>query len=91
MNGKFLIPTLQEVIDLAKSKSVGSGGVVGVYPEMKHPTFHAEIGLRLEDRLLDVLNAAGWTKNRPVIVQSFEVAGLKYLRSEDARATGPAD
>ena len=83
MNGKFLIPTLQEVIDLAKSKSVGSGGVVGVYPEMKHPTFHAEIGLRLEDRLLDVLNAAGWTeKSSPVIVQSFEVAGLKYLRSK---------
>ena len=83
MNGKFLIPTLQEVIDLAKSKSVGSGGVVGVYPEMKHPTFHAEIGLRLEDRLLDVLNAAGWTeKSSPVIVQSFEVAALKYLRSK---------
>ena len=83
MNGKFLIPTLQEVIDLAKSKSVGSGGVVGVYPEMKHPTFHAEIGLRLEDRLLDVLNAAGWTeKSSPVIVQSFEVAGLKYLRTK---------
>ena len=83
MNGKFLIPTLQEVIDLAKSKSVGSGGVVGVYPEMKHPTFHAEIGLRLEDRLLDVLNAAGWTeKSSPVIVQSFEVAALKYLRTK---------
>ena len=83
MNGKFLIPTLQEVIDLAKSKSVGSGGVVGVYPEMKHPTFHAEIGLSLEDRLLDVLNAAGWTeKSSPVIVQSFEVAALKSLRSK---------
>ena len=83
MNGKFLIPTLQEVIDLAKSKSVGSGGVVGVYPEMKHPTFHAQIGLRLEDRLLDVLNAAGWSeKSSPVIVQSFEVAALKYLRTK---------
>ena len=83
MNGKFLIPTLQEVIDLAKSKSAGSGRVVGVYPEMKHPTFHAEIGLRLEDRLLDVLNAAGWAeKSSPVIVQSFEVAALKYLRTK---------
>ena len=50
---------------------------------MKHPTHHAEIGLRLEHRLLDVLNAAGWTeKSSPVIVQSFEVAGLKYLRSK---------
>jgi glycerophosphoryl diester phosphodiesterase len=83
MNGKFPIPTLQEVIDLAKAKSVESGRVVGVYPEIKHPTFHAAIGLKLEDRLLDVLTAAGWTeKSSPVIIQSFEVAGLKYLRSK---------
>ena len=83
MNGKFLIPTLQEVIDLAKAKSVESGRVVGIYPETKHPTFHAALGLKLEDRLLDVLTAAGWTeKSSPVIIQSFEVAGLKYLRSK---------
>ncbi|HEX2338139.1 MAG TPA: glycerophosphodiester phosphodiesterase [Hyphomicrobiaceae bacterium] len=83
MNGKFLIPTLQDVIDLAKAKSLESGRVVGVYPEIKHPTFHAAIGLKLEDRLLDVLTAAGWTeKSSPVIIQSFEVAGLKYLRSK---------
>src|SRR5262247_1757110 len=81
MNGRFQIPTLQQVIDLAKAKSAVAGRPIGVYPETKHPTFHAEIGLKLEDRLVDLLNAAGWTdQSAPVIVQSFEVASLKYLR-----------
>src|SRR5262245_5098441 len=83
MNGRFQIPTLQQVIDLAKAKSAAAGRPIGVYPETKHPTFHAEIGLKLEDRLVDLLNAAGWTdKSAPVIVQSFEVASLKYLSSK---------
>ena len=56
MNGALQIPTLQEVIDLAKSKSAQRGRSVGVYPETKHPTFHQEVGLKLEDRLLLVLN-----------------------------------
>jgi glycerophosphoryl diester phosphodiesterase len=79
-NGRYAIPTLQEVIDLAKSESRG-GRTVGIYPETKHPLFHAAIGLPLEDRLLETLAKAGWTdKAAPVIVQSFETANLKYLR-----------
>jgi glycerophosphoryl diester phosphodiesterase len=82
-NGKFQIPMLQEVIDLAKAKSAQLGRVVGVYPETKHPTFHAEIGLKLEDRLVALLNAARWAeKSSPVILQSFEVQSLKYLRGK---------
>ncbi len=80
-NGKYLIPTFQEVIDLAKSESSRLGRTIGVYPETKHPTFHAAIGLPLEPSLVGVLNAAGWTtKDAPVIVQSFETANLKFLR-----------
>jgi glycerophosphoryl diester phosphodiesterase len=84
-NGKYLIPTFQEVIDLAKAESARLGRVIGIYPETKHPLFHAATGLALEDRLLDVLKAAGWTeKTSPVIVQSFETANLKYLRRKTA-------
>ena len=83
MNGTLPIPTLKEVINLAQAKSAQLGRIVGVYPETKHPTFHAEVGLKLEDRLLELINAAGWTDpSSPVIVQSFEVANLKYLRSK---------
>jgi glycerophosphoryl diester phosphodiesterase len=82
-NGKYEIPTLQEIIDLAKTESTRLGRVIGIYPETKHSIFHAAIGLPLEDRLLDALKAAGWTeKSSPVIIQSFETANLKYLRGK---------
>lgn len=82
-NGKYQIPTLQEVLDLAKSEGTKAGRTVGVYPETKHPTYHVNLGLKLEDRLLDVLAQYGYTsKTSPVIVQSFEVSNLKYLRTK---------
>ena len=58
-NGKFEIPTLEEVIALAKRKSRETGRTIGIYPETKHPTFHRELGLPLEGRLADVADARG--------------------------------
>lgn len=82
-NGRFQIPTLGEVIDLAKRKSREEGRRIGIYPETKHPTYHKGIGLPLEDRLLAVLQAAGWNhRNAPVFIQSFETANLRYLRTK---------
>ncbi len=81
-NGKYMVPTFQDVIDLAKAESSRLGRVIGVYPETKHPSLHSAVGLPLEDRLVDQIKAAGWTdKASPVIIQSFEVANLKYLRT----------
>ncbi|MEO7548514.1 MAG: glycerophosphodiester phosphodiesterase [Ramlibacter sp.] len=82
-NGKYGIPTLREVLDLAKTEGAKANRTVGVYPETKHPTFHVNLGLKLEDRLLAILAEYGYTsKSSPVIVQSFEVSNLKYLRSK---------
>jgi len=82
-NGKYQIPTLDEVLDLAKSEGVKAGRTVGVYPETKHPTYHVNLGLKLEDRLLATLAKYGYTtKSSPVILQSFEVSNLKYLRTK---------
>lgn len=82
-DGKYAIPTLQEIIDLAKAESTRTGRTIGIYPETKHSIFHAAIGLALEDRLLDQLKAAGWSeKSSPVIIQSFETANLRYLRTK---------
>ena len=81
-NGQFQVPTLQEVIDLAKSKSIEKGRTIGIYPETKHPTYFKSIGLPLERRLIDVLAANGWnSKDAPVFIQSFEVANLKEMRA----------
>lgn len=74
-DGKFEIPTLAEVIALAQAKGVG------IYPETKHPSYFAKIGLPVEARLVDQLKAAGWSKRSdPVFIQSFEVNNLKALR-----------
>lgn len=80
-NGKYQIPTLREVLDVAKNEGTKVGRVVGVYPETKHPTYHVDANLKLEDRLLAILNDYGYTKkDSPVIIQSFEVSNLQYLR-----------
>ena len=82
-NGKFSIPTLEEIIALAKEQSAKTGRQIGIYPETKHPTYHNDLKLSLEDRLLEILARHGYTqKSSPVIIQSFEVANLKYLRSK---------
>ncbi len=81
-NGRFMIPTFEEVIQLARRKGAEEGRTIGIYPETKHPTYHQRLGLALEDRLLTVLQRHGWNHRRaPVFIQSFETANLKYLRT----------
>ena len=80
-DGQFEVPTLAEVIALAKKHSVG-GRIVGIYPETKHPTYFASIGHPMEARLVAQLQAAGWSKpSDPVFIQSFEVNNLKQLHT----------
>ena len=86
-NGRFEIPTLEEVIALAKRWSKKLDRQIGVYPETKHPTYHAGLGLPLEHRLVKVLRREGWNNRRaPVFIQSFEQSNLKLLnRLTDVR------
>lgn len=82
-DGKFLVPTLREILDLAKEESAKRGRTIGVYPETKHPSYHVTEGLLIEPRLLKVLAEYGYTqKDSPVIIQSFEVSNLKELRGQ---------
>ena len=79
-NGHFQIPTLEEVIALVKRKTLEKGRVIGIYPETKHPTYHKQLGLPLERRLLKTLTLAGWNHRlAPVFIQSFEQGNLKEL------------
>jgi glycerophosphoryl diester phosphodiesterase len=80
-DGRYQVPTLQEVVDLAKRLSRELRREVGIYPETKHPTYFREQGLPLEPRLVDVLNRNGLNRpNAKVFVQSFEVSNLIELR-----------
>src|SRR6267142_1087848 len=80
-NGKFEIPTLEEIIALAKRKAVEKGRTIGIYPETKHPTYHKNLKLPLERRLIHALAEAGWNhRDAPVFIQSFEQSSLQEMR-----------
>jgi len=82
-NGKFKMVTLQEVIDLVKAESARLGRSIAIYPETKNPTYHRELELPLEDKLISAIRAAGWnSKGAPVFVQSFEPGSLKEMRAK---------
>lgn len=74
-DGLERVPTFEEVVRLARRHGVG------LYPETKHATYFASIGLPLEERLVWVLARYGWRDRRdPVLIQSFETGNLKRLR-----------
>lgn len=82
-DGQFEIPTLDEVIALAKAATARTGRTIGIYPETKHPSYFRGLGLPLEPVLLKELAAAGWTtRDAPVFIQSFEVDNLKALKGQ---------
>jgi glycerophosphoryl diester phosphodiesterase len=79
-DGRYPVPTLQEVIDLVKRESRRHHRTIGIYPETKHPTYFQSIGLALEGPLVHVLRRNGLAHRRaPVIIQSFETANLRAL------------
>lgn len=81
-DGQFLIPSFAEILELAARESARLGRQIGVYPETKHPSYFAAIGLPHEAPILALLhqfehrNAAA-----PVFIQSFEVENLRRLRA----------
>jgi glycerophosphoryl diester phosphodiesterase len=85
LDGRFDIPTWQEMIDFAAAESLARGRKIGLVPELKHGTYFAGIGMPLEDRFLASLAAHDYTRRAPLVVQSFEIANLRYLRAKLGR------
>lgn len=82
-DGQFEIPTFEEILELAKAQSAKTGRTIGIYPETKHPSYFASIGLPHEAPLLALLERYGHVdKSAPVFIQSFEVENLKALRAK---------
>jgi glycerophosphoryl diester phosphodiesterase len=79
-DGRYEVPTLEEIVALAWRKGAERGRPVGLYPETKHPSYFRALGLPLEEPLLALLERNGWRDaNAPVFIQSFEVGNLKAL------------
>ncbi|WP_369371513.1 esterase-like activity of phytase family protein [Promicromonospora sp. Populi] len=79
-DGLYLIPTLDEVLDLARHSKTCDGQPVGVAPETKHPSYFDSLGLSLEEPLVAELGRNGFDSARSgAMIQSFEVGNLKQL------------
>ena len=93
--------TFDEVLDLLDRLADELHRPVGVLPEVKHSTYFASVGLPVEPALVDTLRRRGRDgADSEVIIQSFETANLRALRTQvacpllqlvDAAGTGPAD
>lgn len=79
-SGREPILTFEEVIDIARAGTARTGRVIGVYPELKHPSHHRANGHDPESALVAVLERERWTgSDAPVFVQCFEVGTLERL------------
>lgn len=76
------VPTFAEVLQLRERLSEKLDREIGVYPETKHPTYFAGLGLPLEEPLVDLLALHGLNlADAPVFVQSFELDNLVAMRT----------
>ncbi|MEK7343812.1 MAG: glycerophosphodiester phosphodiesterase [Pseudomonadota bacterium] len=81
-NDLYQIPTFEEILQLVRAKEAEAHRRIGLYPETKHPTYFAKIGLPHQAALLGLLSKYGYgTPDDPVFIQSFEVGNLKALRA----------
>ena len=99
-DGQEPILTFDEVLDIVEAATARTGRVIGVAPELKHPSYFAALGLPMEPPLIAALTAHGLMgADAPILIQCFEVDALRSLdQSTDApllqlvaSGGGPAD
>jgi len=79
-DGRFAVPTFDEIVVAVAEASARDGRSIGLVPEIKHSShFHAR-GLDPEAALMEALQRHAYTRRAPVGVQSFEVGNLQRLR-----------
>lgn len=89
----FTIPSFDQIMALAQSNYQKTNRTVGIYPELKHPTFFKNLGFAMEDMLLASLQKGGYVTSGdsvphdlkqvvPVVIQCFEAGSLSYLKTK---------
>ncbi len=100
-DGLYPVPTFADIVTLVRAKEAETGRTIGIYPELKHPTFLLQdAGIDMVDLLVAELRRSGFDgADDAIFVQSFEVEVLKRLdRMLDVKLVqlvkdtgGPAD
>jgi glycerophosphoryl diester phosphodiesterase len=81
--GTFRIATLEEELDLLEGLARSTGRRVGVYPEIKQPSWHRREGHDIAPIVVDVLRRRGLdSKEAACFIQCFEADELVRLRAD---------
>jgi len=81
-DGQDDIPTFAEVVALAQREGQRLGRPIGVYPEMKHPSYFEGIGLPMVEAMAQAVTGAGLDRrDAPIFVQCFEIEPLRRFRT----------
>jgi len=95
-NGYFTLPSLAQIIELALANYNSTQRLVGLYIELKHPSFYRDnMGFKMPDLLLRQLAAAGFQVGPdapsnirhdvvPLIIQCFEADTLRQLAAANS-------
>ena len=79
-DGLYPVPTFAEIVQLVRAKEAETGRTIGLYPELKHPTWLLQQGFDTLDLLVAELRAAGLDgADDAVFMQSFDIAPLRRL------------
>lgn len=91
-DGQYQVPTFEEILALvagvqqqleAAARELGAPRPrrIGVYPETKHPTYFAGLGLAMEELLVGTLHRYGYRGPRGrAFIQCFETSNLQAMR-----------
>lgn len=79
-DGRWEVPTFEEVLRWADREGRRSGKRVWLYAETKHPSYFRGLGLGLEEPLAKLLRRYGRDgRDAPVFLQSFEPSSIQRL------------
>ncbi|MEW1628017.1 glycerophosphodiester phosphodiesterase [Streptomyces sp. NPDC089173] len=79
-DGRWTVPTFEEVLRWADQEGRKRGKPVWLYVETKHPTYFRSLGLGLEEPLARLLRRYRRDRrNAPLILQSFEPSSVQRL------------
>jgi len=79
----FQISTFAEEIELVHGLNRSTGGLVGIYPEIKSPAFHRSEGKDISAAVLEILKNYGYSEQQDqVFLQCFDPYELQRIHGE---------
>ena len=79
----FKLHSLQQEIEVIQGLNKSTGKNIGIYPEIKNPSFHREQGKDISKSVLQILSDYGYKeKSDACILQCFDAKELQRIRED---------